>query len=191
MIEFGHTTTYKSGDLERMLPLLTPRARTYVLKKVGFIVAEQAKANARAKHASAARPSTKGGGFWARIAGSVSYQMQGTDGVVIGASHVAAAQKQFGGTISAPGKGAGSKRARYLTIPISDRSRGYSVGELQTRYTIFRQGNILFAVLGKGSIDPVYVLVKSVFQRPDKWFPTSPQVFSAIDNAIKFTAGAP
>lgn len=191
MIEFGHTTTYRPGDLERLLPLLTPRARAYVLRKVGFIVAQTAKQNARAKHAASKHPSAKGGGFWARIADSVSYQMVGTDGVVIGASHVAAAQKEFGGTITAPGKGAGSKRAKALTIPISDRSRGYSVGELKSKYVIFRQGNILFAVLGKGSIEPVYVLVKSVFQRPDRWFPTSPQVFSAVDSAIKFTAGAP
>jgi len=200
------------GTVGELLPMLTPPARRRVLGAIGFRVAKDAKANARAKG---------GKSFWASIARSVSYQVD-PDAVTIGASHVAGGFKETGGTIRAPGKGPFAKGAKWLTIPISNISKGKSVGELRSKYKIFRlgkkgpaeDGDILATVVkhsgggakwrkqarkagflvpsgqsktGRqqyGVLIPLFVLKKQVTQRADPWFPKAPAVFRAIDAAL-------
>ena len=177
-----------SSELAQLFAAIGPEKREAVLKKIGFLVARDAKANARAK----------GGKFWGDIANSVSYQTDG-DSVVVGASHEASAHKHFGGMIEAPGKGPGSKKAAFLTIPLDKISKGKSVGELRTAMPIFRlgrrgpakDGDILatYELDGggkKGKIIPLYVLKKRVFHKPDPWFPTSAQIFKSIKQVVAF-----
>lgn len=166
-----------SSELGQLIAAIGPEKREAVLKKVGFLVARDAKANARAK----------GGKFWGDIANSVSFQLDG-DSVVVGASHEASAHKHFGGMIEAPGKGPGSKKAKALTIPIDKISKGKSVGELATKFNIFRVKDILFGHLknGEGVAIPLYVLKKRVFQKPDPWFPGDPQIFKSIKQVVSF-----
>ena len=182
--------TCQPGDftaLQDIFRRLEPPAQKHLLGRIGFNIARQAKANARAMHDKAKRPSIKGGGFWAGVANSISYRVD-DHSVTIGAAHYAAAHKQFGGTISAPGKGVGSKGAKFLTIPIAEEAYGHSVGELKSRLDIFRIGNILFGrpKKSKGAIRviPLYVLKKSVSQKPEPWFPTEAQIYYRISEAI-------
>jgi hypothetical protein len=125
-----HVQAPRHGELAKLLPLLSPEASRRVMEAVGYRIKLVAQANARAKG---------GRRFWAGIASSISYQTM-SDGVTVGASHVAAAQKHFGGTISAPGRGPLAKGAKFLTIPISPIAQGFSVGELADKYRIFRLG---------------------------------------------------
>jgi hypothetical protein len=64
------------------------------------------------------RAMAKGGrSFWQEIADSIQVHEEGQT-VSIGATHVAARIKHFGGRVSAPGRGAGSLHRRALAIPI-------------------------------------------------------------------------
>jgi hypothetical protein len=163
--------------LQDFFAVIDPKRRKPIMAKIGYMVAREAKANARAK----------GGKFWADIAGSVSYQATENE-VVVGASHEASAHKHFGGWIEAPGKGPGAKKAKALTIPISPIAKGHSAGELATQFNLFRVKDILFGHLksGEGEAIPLFVLKKRVFHRASPWFPTNRQVFKAIDTVLDF-----
>lgn len=176
-------------ELEKALPVLTPPQRVRLFRTIGIALANDARKAARLKHATAKTPSTGGGGFWARIAGSISY-VADVNGATIGASHEAAAHKQTGGTISAPGKGAGATGAKFLTIPVDKLSRGKSVGELKTRFIIFRAGDCLFGyprgVKTSKEIPPklLYVLRKSVKQHAEPWFPDGARAAAVTKQVI-------
>lgn len=177
-------TVHTSGDaaFTALLSKLSPAGRMAILRRVGFLVARDAKTNARAMHNKARHPSKRGGGFWAKIAQSVSFEAT-EDQVTIGAAHEAAMQKEKGGKISAPGKGPGAKGARFLTIPINDKARGYSVGELAGKYEFFRVRDMICAMVD-GHVEPFYLLRKSVFQKAQPWFPTQAQVFADINTVM-------
>lgn len=81
----------------------------------GQRVAKQARSNARAKG---------GRHFWQDLARSVRVAAVSADAVSVHTSHVAAAQKQFGGVIEA-------KNKRALTIPVSDEAKGKRASEFE------------------------------------------------------------
>ena len=177
MVEIAVTAT-SVPDLMQALPGLGKTQRLMLFRSIGMALKQEARTGAHQRHLSASTKSTKGGGFWAKIASSVSYEAT-ADGVTVGATHFAASHKHFGGVISAPGKGAGSTGARYLTIPISDKSRGFTVGQLANRYQIFRfpETNVLGGIkktakgLSSKAAIPLFVLKKRVTQRAEPWFP--------------------
>jgi len=136
-----------------------------------------------------ARKKTKGGNFWRSIANSVISETNANTAIV-GATHVAASHKHTGGIISAPGKGAGSRGAKYLSIPINEESKGKNIGDFPKKDILFltsRKGNkIVFKKLKDGKIKPLYVLKKSVRQKAETWFPF-PESLTDLKTAINET----
>lgn len=94
------------------------------------------------------RAMAKGGrSFWQEIADSIQVHEEGQT-VSIGATHVAARIKHFGGRVSAPGRGAGSLHRKALAIPIglARANRWDTDAAQQAGYELFRPkgSNILF-----------------------------------------------
>lgn len=178
-------------QLTEKLPGMTAPARLTLFRAIGQALKQEARAGANGRHLTAKSPSRKGGGFWAKIRDSVNYEAT-ADGVTVGSAHFAASHKQFGGTISAPGKGAGSTGAKFLTIPISDKSRGYTVGQLANRYSIFRfhDTNVLGGIrkvggkLSNQPAIPLFVLKKRVTQKAEPWFPDEAKAARAISQLL-------
>lgn len=157
------------------MAIQTPENRRRFLMRWGARVRKLAIDNALAKG---------GRRFWREIARSINLEEISTEGgVLVGAAHVAAAQKQYGGIIKAKGKAAGGADA--LTIPISDESRGHRAAKFVLA------GRRLFAigmdrrsgdrgVLGyeeDDSFHPLYALRRQTrYQRPDPFFPSAGQV---------------
>lgn len=123
----------------------------------------------------------KGGrSFWRKLARSINLVQQG-QGATVEATHVAAAQKQFGGPIRAKGKSAGGADA--LTIPLPGSG---AEGKTAARFSL--GGKRLFAlgmddgagVLGYTEGDafiPLFALVRQTRpQRPDPFFPDNREV---------------
>ena len=162
-----------------------------ILNRIGDVVEQDAKGNALMK---------PGRSFWRDMAKSVSKTSEPGDGTVtVGSDHEAAAQKQFGGVISAPGKGPGALGARMLTIPVGEaRENRWNTRDAAEKFNLFlaRSGGrcILFGRLrdrlwkGGGGQDeprPLFVLKKRVSQQPDKWFPEGAQLERAVAKGIE------
>jgi hypothetical protein len=131
---------------------------------------------ARVRKVAIERAVAKGGRkLWRQIARSINLQQSGGS-VTVGASHVAAAQKQFGGVIRAKGKAAGGADA--LTIPIAPEAEGQSAAKFAL------SGKQLFAlgmedgsgVLGyteDNTFHPLFALVRQTRPIPaDPFFPS-------------------
>ena len=113
--------------------------------------------------------------LWRQIARSVEVRGVSADGVSVTASHPAAAQKQFGGPIEAPGKGPWAKGSGALTIPLpGSRAEGRTASEFGELQMIKRTGGrppLLVQMRGKQT-DFLFVLIKRTKpQRPDPWWP--------------------
>lgn len=128
-----------------------------------------------------------GRSFWYEIGDSV--QVQQTDGgAVVGATHAAAGFKHTGGTISAPGRGAGSLRRRALTIPVGPAraNRWDTDAAQQAGYVLARAGDVLVGRKGKrGRPVPLFILRKSVTQRADPWWPENNEVAAIVRKAME------
>ena len=74
-----------------------------------------------------------------RQADAIHYKHSGTQ-VEVGSSDWTANQVQFGGPISAPGKGQGSTGAKCLTIPISKKAIGKRVRDFDSADIFFMHG---------------------------------------------------
>ena len=157
--------------------------RTLALR-AARLTAEQARRNAMAK----------GGEFWQEIADSVQVHEE-PDSVVVGATHVAAAIRHFGGRISAPGQGAGSLHRRALTIPIyrEARAKHWSTDDAEAAgWTLFKPkgSDIIYGTKkgkGKGNkaqTEMLFVLRKSVRHPASPWWPSDADVQSNIDRAL-------
>jgi phage gpG-like protein len=103
--------------------------------------------------------------FWRELANSVSGESD-ADSAIIGATHPAAAIRQYGGTISAPGKGPGATGAKFLAIPVYPAAEGKSPREING---LFRVANYLIKDLASGETELFYVLKKSVEHPADPW----------------------
>lgn len=160
-----------------------------LLREIGTQVAETV--------SRAAIEKKPGSQFWRDVANRVT-KRAGDDFVEIGTSHVAGAFKEDGGTISAPGKGPGSRFAKYLTIPISPKAKRKNAGDFRKGATFIaksKMGNLIIflkqkinknwdkstkllrAMMGP---EPLFVLKKSVDHDPDPWWPSSGKVDAAI-----------
>lgn len=157
----------------------------------------EAAAEAVASAARVAAMAKGGRSFWREIAQSVNSQPDG-DGFVVGATHFAAGFKQTGGTISAPGRGAGSMHRRALTVPlgIARRNRWDTDEARRQGYRLFRQGDTLFGEQplrgrrrgGDSGAVPLFALRRSVSQRPDPWFPEGQALADAVSDGISLFA---
>jgi hypothetical protein len=152
-------------------------------------VERKAKANALSKG---------GRHFWvSEIVNSIHTETMGRNRVV-GSTHVAAAHKQYGGPISAPGKGEGSLHRQALTIPVGKaKTNRWDTDKAQAA------GYELFKIKGKGGRgflfgrrtrgknnrsrnknELLFVLRKSVMQSPEPWFPQGAELEDAVRNGI-------
>lgn len=136
-----------------------------------------------------------GKSFWKAIKRSITSKVDtSTNSVEIGATDWRATHVQFGGPISAPGKGQGSLGRKSLTIPISDKSYGKTVSSFAGQ-TLIKIKNILFlATAKKGGqesvIEPLFVLVKKTRpQKPRPFMPWGAEadtlVFKAADDWMR------
>jgi len=189
--------TVEGGDAMAMLQAIgTSSHIRHILECCGQSVENAAVIGAR---------SHGGRRFWAEVANSVSHQFDG-DSMVVGASHYAAAFKQTGGVIRAPGHGAGSLNRRALTIPMGiARQNRWDTDEAESHgYQLFRAKDIIFGRIpqrkpkrrnghgnGEGAADepqaiPLFVLRKQVMQNPDPWFPEGAALEAAVSEGIDF-----
>lgn len=146
----------------------------------GAATRREAQANALAKG---------GRRFWRAIARSVNVVSVANGNVQVQATHVAAAQKEFGGKISAPGKGEGSKNAGALSVPIKgSRAEGRYPSEFSDLQMIKRKGKppLLVRHLGRAEngdkksggwrMEILFVLLKSVTTKKSPWWPKDERV---------------
>lgn len=172
----------------RIRALGSPAQTRQMLACIGQAVQNAAVAAARAKG---------GRRFWGEVANSVSRRQVG-DAVIVGSVHVAARFKQFGGMISAPGRGAGSLHRRALAIPTREaRARGgygWDVRDFEANgWELFKlpkgggDRSVLMGRKGKRRpvVVPLFVLRKSVTQRPDPWFPAGEALSRAAAEGLR------
>ena len=154
------TFTPKIGRLAMLLQ--SPGRRTAFLTRWGGSIRNKARENCMKRGSSA---------FWRGIRDSVNVQSVGLDAVEVGSSHVAAAQKQFGGPIRARGKAAGGADA--LTIPIAPEAKGQSVAKFEAAgKRIFAIKRVLGYSEESGEFHPLFVLCKQTRpQKAEPWWP--------------------
>lgn len=138
------------------------------------------------------RARAKGGkSFWDDVASSVQVHEE-PDKVVIGATHVAARIKQFGGRVEAPGKGAGSLHRKALAIPIGlARANRWDTDAAQMAgYELFSSKDengtrILFGRRrNKKKAEPLFVIRKAAQIPADPWWLTDNELNSVIAKAM-------
>ena len=173
--------------------LTSPQATGDMLEIVGEEVARKARRNARGKG---------GRRFWVQDILDSIHSESTSGGRIVGSTHVAAAHKQFGGEISAPGKGEGALRRQFLTIPAGkarenrwDTDKAKAAGSKLFRVKRKSDGALfLFGSRepatpkkGKGKGSPaelLFTLKKSVFQKADPWFPMGKELEEAVGKGI-------
>lgn len=115
----------------------------------------------------------KGGSrFWAQLARTIHAVPRGTSAARVQVDHVAAAQKQFGGPITA-------KPGKALTIPLNDAAKRRRAREFRDLF-ILPGTNLLMRHVGprgNGELVAMYLLVKRTRpQRPDPFMPNDTQI---------------
>lgn len=123
----------------------------------------------------------KGGrSFWRGVADSIAVEGVTDNQAIVAVNHVAGAQKQYGGRITA--------KKKWLTIPMAEESRGKRVSEFSMLdlFTIKGDNNILLGY-DKGDIfQPLYLLRKSVDQDAEPYLPDNKELLKmGVDEASK------
>ncbi len=126
----------------------------------------------------------KKSGFWLEVAKTVTGESD-ANSAIAGATHPAAAIRQFGGTISAPGQDSLATGAKYLSIPVSDRAKGKSPKQFPDLFFVMASGGgkYLFDAAHEGEL--MYVLKKSVTHPADPWVPSESQIGKDLRKATK------
>lgn len=150
------------------------------MKDLGLVITEKARRKGETY--------SKGGQFWNRICQSIgfTYDIKAKT-LTYGAKHLVSEHKQYGGIISAPGKGEGSRHSKYLTIPISPISKGKSAGffkkpSIKTFFFTSKKGNLILAMASgkKKKMEPLFVLKKSVYQKAQPYFPEGAELDAIV-----------
>jgi hypothetical protein len=181
------TPSYNQSIFDKLVNQVSGAAsKKRLLKEIGVQVGEVVTRSALEK-----KPGSQ---FWRDISNSVNKRVEG-DSVEVGASHVAAAFKEHGGTITAPGKGPGSRHAKFLSIPVSPVSKGKNISDFKRDNIYITKGGLVFrqrkAKGGKrkdgfkGMVfsELLFVLKKSVTQKADPWWPSAARINAAIERA--------
>ena len=144
---------------------------------------------ARVRKTAIANALAKGGRrFWRDMARSINLENEGGS-VYVKASHVAAAQKQYGGVIRAKGKAAGG--ADCLTIPIAPEAKGQRASKFALAgRKLFCLGRVLGYSEDSGEFHPLYALAKQTKpQRAQPFFPTEDEDLAmGLEEAERFLA---
>lgn len=148
-------------------------------KVLGRAAANELKKHFRARNASS--PNKLGGkrtNFWTAVAASVNSPTSAPGKIVIPINHPAIAQKVFGGTITA-------KKTKNLAIPIAPEAHGKSPRVFSNlQFAMTKAGVKLLGLRQDGSVKWLYVLKKSVTQRPDpKALPQDAVMGAAMEKA--------
>lgn len=173
------------GDLRGIVKKFGPEALQNFLRVAGALIANDARGNLMAKG-------------WKRlghqIRETVNFQILGANQLEVGATHVAAGMRHFGGTISAPGKSPLALKRQWLTIPLrGSPAQGLSVGKMKMAgWRIFRPKGrkVLMGYRGKGDAVPLFALAKSVKHPASPWFPTSAQISARLHESAAKAMGA-
>lgn len=117
--------------------------------------------------------------WWRGVANNWNVSKANSQGATLtNANTVGFSHKITGGTITA-------KRAKFLTIPVDPRAHGLTAKTFsKTIAPLFRVKNILAISEEEGKIKPIFVLKKSITQRP--WANALPPESSYVD---AFAAG--
>ena len=131
----------------------------------GHRVAIQAHRAARAKG---------GRSFWGDVASAALLARVDAQSALVAVDHVAAAQKQYGGTIRA-------KNAKALTIPITEEASGkraaeFAMGGRELFTIVSKAGNTILGYANGDDFVPLYVLKRSVTQKADPFFPSDDEI---------------
>lgn len=149
-----------------------------LLLRIGQLGSRLARQRARAKG---------GRSFWQEIADSIQVHEEG-NAVSIGATHVAARIKHFGGRVSAPGRGAGSLHRRALAIPIGiARTNRWDTDAAQMAgYELFRPkgSNILMGKKGRKT-ERLFALRKAAQIPADPYWLTEEDLQRLVRQAME------
>jgi hypothetical protein len=152
--------------LTRLASRLTLEARGGLVLAWGRAVAVQAQRNARAKG---------GRRFWGELARSVNVRRVDGGAAEVYSDHVAAAQKQYGGPIEAPGRGPGAKGAKALTIPLPGTpAEGRTAADFGGKLFLVKpedEGGLLCANIGGEFMALFAVRKRTKPQPPSPFFP--------------------
>ncbi len=117
------------------------------------------------------------GKTWREIANATNCVMLTEFSARIHCSHVAAAQRHFGGVIRA-------RKKACLTIPIAEEARGRSVEDFTN---LVRVGNAL-GFKNSDTFFPLFALCKQTrAQQPTPWWPTDDDVASIASKILQNT----
>lgn len=150
-----------SKELEQALTRVQNKEKFFRIW--GSQVRDKTRRNARAKG---------GRSFWREISDSVRLAQITDHSAEVAIDHVAAAQKQYGGTIRA-------KNAKALTIPIADEARGKRAAEFGMKDLFLIQSKNDNSILGYNDGDDfkaLFVLRKSVTQDADPFVPDAAEL---------------
>ena len=175
------------GDLRKTMRKFGPEALADFLRRAGDTIANDARGNLMAKG-------------WKRLGHamreSINWQVNGST-LEVGSTHVAAAMREYGGRISAPGRGPRSRHRKMLTIPIrGSPAYGKSVDDMEAAgWIIFRPKGtrVLMGVRQgarstkknptRGQAVALFALAKSVPHPASPWFPTFAQITARLNEA--------
>lgn len=157
--------------LEKLMRGLTTSEQMRTLLQWGAMVRKKAQENAIEKG---------GRRFWRDIARSTNVREVSASSVQVASDHVAAAQKQYGGTIAAPGKQS-EHPAQALTIPFPGSiAEGHRASEFGQDLFILKskKGKAILGFAQDKKFVPLFILTKSVSQRASPWFPSDQEAAS-------------
>lgn len=145
--------------------LLQIKDGSKLFKTWGTVVRNKAQSNARGKG---------GRRLWKRIADSVVLAAVSNHGARVLCMDYIGAHKETGGPIIA-------KRREYLTIPLTEESRGKTAPEMRLDgVRLFRIGKTLGRKEGKDGFVALFALCKKTrSQRAEKWWPDPKWVLEA------------
>lgn len=122
--------------------------------------------------------------FYANAARATTAEVDATDALVV-IDHIGIAQRYYGGLLR-------PKKAKRLTIPISDEAQGRRASEISDLFYLrLRNGKEFLARRDSGGgLDFLYVLKAQVQQDPDpSVLPTDEEYFDAIAQSLDDTLG--
>jgi hypothetical protein len=148
--------------LEKLIKTLTDKRAFY--KTWAHSVVKVGRRNALGK--------SKGGVFWKGIADQTKITAADDNGATVECLHFAGAHKHLGGVIKA-------RNVRALTIPIAPEAKGKRAAEFEQggRKLFVAPGTNVLGYSDGSKFCGLFVLVKSVTQKPQPWWPGNTEVF--------------